>query len=428
MEEKKHPHSTKDSNTQSQGGNLTEYAFKFPIKNSFSNIEIPFAFQANLNENSKAGNFHSYIKIQETPTLFLDISNEENVDKLFLSSTIETLKTENKQHETKISSYEKNIANIKNENESLKEEISKLKEEFNLRGKAMANLTTKISQNEYNYEKCIKDYNSKLTNKNNMLNKVKNSVEHLEKIKNGTPNKDIINSAQKQFEIYLKEYTNSIDYLKAKFSGDSYSDTYIQKSLQLDLLDYEAYVKEQLKAIKPKIGDLIKLIQKAVNDSIGKEYEVKLYGSHATNLCLPWSDLDVVIVTRDEKPISNCHGLLAELYKHLKENDIFHIMNFISSTTIPLIKIQTEEEFKGISVDVSFQSNIHYGTKCVGLVTNFIKEYEVLVPMVLALKNILKKADLNNPYKVSNNSLNLLGRNQLLRDDSFGGLLSENAN
>ena len=32
---------------------------------------------------------------------------------------------------------------------------------------------------------------------------------------------------------------------------------------------------------------------------------------------------------------------------------------------------------------------------------NYKKEYEVLLPMVLALKNILKQANLNDPYTVS---------------------------
>ena len=107
------------------------------------------------------------------------------------------------------------------------------------------------------------------------------------------------------------------------------------------------------------------------------------------------------IVKKDETPILNSHTLLAELYKHFKDKQIFNTMNFISTTTIPLIKIQTESEFNNISVDISLQCSNHFGIKCVALVMNFIKEYEVLVPMVLALKNILKNAGLNNPYKVS---------------------------
>ena len=116
----------KEENPNKQTGSLTDYAFKFPLENSFSKVEIPFAFQSNLNENSKAGSFHSYIKIQETPTLYLDISNEKKVDKLFLASTIDTLKVENTQHQLSINNLEKQLTNTKTENDNLKEEILRL--------------------------------------------------------------------------------------------------------------------------------------------------------------------------------------------------------------------------------------------------------------------------------------------------------------
>ena len=45
-------------------------------------------------------------------------------------------------------------------------------------------------------------------------------------------------------------------------------------------------LKEQL------IENLSAIIKKAVPNS-----EVKVYGSHATKLCLPWSDIDLVIIT-----------------------------------------------------------------------------------------------------------------------------------
>ena len=47
------------------------------------------------------------------------------------------------------------------------------------------------------------------------------------------------------------------------------------------------------------------------------------------------------------------------------------------------------------------QDKSHYGIKCVSLVLSFKEEYEVFLPMILALKNILKQANLNDPYKVS---------------------------
>ena len=53
-------------------------------------------------------------------------------------------------------------------------------------------------------------------------------------------------------------------------------------------------------------------------------------------------------------------------------------------------------------MDISLQDKTHYGIKCVSLVLNLKEEYEVLLPMILALKNMLKNANLNDPYKVRN--------------------------
>lgn len=53
-----------------------------------------------------------------------------------------------------------------------------------------------------------------------------------------------------------------------------------------------------------------------------------------------------------------------------------------------------------MQIDISIQDQKHYGLRCVELVKTFLKEYEVLEPIVLALKNILKLASLNDPYTV----------------------------
>ena len=41
----------------------------------------------------------------------------------------------------------------------------------------------------------------------------------------------------------------------------------------------------------------------------------------------------------------------------------------------------------------------HHGEECVNYIKNKIKEFEVLTPMTFALKTILQKAFLNDPYK-----------------------------
>ena len=43
--------------------------------------------------------------------------------------------------------------------------------------------------------------------------------------------------------------------------------------------------------------NLIKNVQNAVNECL-KDYEIHLYGSHGTNLYLPWRDLDLILISK----------------------------------------------------------------------------------------------------------------------------------
>jgi DNA polymerase sigma len=103
--------------------------------------------------------------------------------------------------------------------------------------------------------------------------------------------------------------------LEKKFSCLKYDEKYIIKCLQRDILDFQDYTKEQIKKAKSTQEELIKLIQEAVNDCM-PDYDVKLYGSHATNLCLQWSDLDVVLIHRKNYNATN-YNALQSLYINL---------------------------------------------------------------------------------------------------------------
>ena len=387
---------------KSKKNNFQEVAFKFPIEGSFSKVEIPFAFQNNLEENNPGNKFHSYIKIKDTPTLYIDISTNSNVDKLLLSSTIESLKANNRQQENKLQNLDSKINSIKNENENIREEITKLKEDILMKEKKISYLNFTYNQNEEKTNKMLFDISNKLKEKEQILKSLKEKYENIEK---EISEKTIINKEQ-CINLILKEinklnidYLNSEEYYSKKFENNYYKDKYIQLNLQRDLLDFQEYVKEKLKYINPKISELINLIQLSVNESIGKEYEVKLYGSHATNLCLPWSDLDVVICRNDNK-FPDSYIPLHDLFKYLQDKNYFQNINYIGATTIPLIKIITNGNYGIASVDISLQDNKHYGIQCVTFVSSLIQKYNVLIPMVLALKNILKQANLNDPYKV----------------------------
>ena len=93
-----------------------------------------------------------------------------------------------------------------------------------------------------------------------------------------------------------------------------FQDIYVLNCLSKDIIDYQQFVSEHIQREQNIYSMLIQNLQSAVNESI-HDYDVHLYGSHATNLCLPWSDLDVVLIPRTPKPTTlNNPIILSQLY------------------------------------------------------------------------------------------------------------------
>ncbi len=403
---------------------MKELAFKFPLRESFSKVEIPFAFQQNLDERNNNSRFHSYITIKDTPKLYIDISDDKKMDKFKLTSNIESLKASNQEQEKKLKGIDTNIMKYNDDNELIREEIEKLKNEIISRNSEVIKLKQTVQQININNNKYEKEMKQKINAKNNSYIELKDRYDNLKKeinnkILNENEKKEYLSKIQEDINIIQKEYQNNFKYYNNKLINNKmYTDEYIKKSLQKDLIDFTSYVTQKIQVISPKVKELINYIQNAVDASIGKEYEVRLYGSHATGLCLPWSDIDVVLCKKNGEGIDNNSYLpLHDLFTYLqKKNDLFKSINYIGTTTVPLIKIKTKEIIGIQSVDISLQDKTHYGIKCVSLVLSFKEEYEVLLPMILALKNILKQANLNDPYKVRNNIIFIIFKN-IYRED-----------
>ena len=403
---------------------MKELAFKFPLRESFSKVEIPFAFQQNLDERNNNSRFHSYITIKDTPKLYIDISDDKKMDKFKLTSNIESLKASNQEQEKKLKGIDTNIMKYNDDNELIREEIEKLKNEIISRNSEVIKLKQTVQQININNNKYEKEMKQKINAKNNSYIELKDRYDNLKKeinnkILNENEKKEYLSKIQEEINIIQKEYQNNFKYYNNKLINNKmYTDEYIKKSLQKDLIDFTSYVTQKIQVISPKVKELINYIQNAVDASIGKEYEVRLYGSHATGLCLPWSDIDVVLCKKNGEGIDNNSYLpLHDLFTYLqKKNDLFKSINYIGTTTVPLIKIKTKEIIGIQSVDISLQDKTHYGIKCVSLVLSFKEEYEVLLPTILALKNILKQANLNDPYKVRNNIIFIIFKN-IYRED-----------
>ena len=79
--------------------------------------------------------------------------------------------------------------------------------------------------------------------------------------------------------------------------------------------------------------------------------EVKVYGSHATKLCLPWSDIDLVICLNNDDFSNNARsGALSQVSYELKNggHDIVLEVNYIENATVPVVKVMCKMDAQDI--------------------------------------------------------------------------------
>ena len=296
-------------------------------------------------------------------------------------------------HSKEIESLDSKLKTIQDEKDSLEEKVKSLeKDKIDLEEKIKKLEKENLELNQ-NISQIKKEY-SELNQKTEKMIKEKEN----EKLSKNLPIQSIKSN--------LITYTN---YLNKKFTHRKYENDYKIDCLSNDITDFEIYVKLRIEKEKDIYDTLIKNVQNSVDKSINN-YEVNLYGSHATNLCLPWSDLDVVLIKK-QKIIENGNNsfldyqyednsfLLSKLYENIKNEPWVKECKLISKASVPIIKLLAIEKFNNMSIDISIQDETHFGLKCVELVKSFIVEYKSLKPLVLTIKNILKRANLNDPYK-----------------------------
>jgi len=327
-------------------------------------------------------------------------------------------------HSKEIESLDSKLKTIQDEKDSLEEKVKSLeKDKIDLEEKIKKLEKENLELNQ-NISQIKKEY-SELNQKTEKMIKEKEN----EKLSKNLPIQSIKSN--------LITYTN---YLNKKFTHRKYENDYKIDCLSNDITDFEMYVKLRIEKEKDIYDSLIKNVQNSVDKSINN-YKVNLYGSHATNLCLPWSDLDVVLIKK-QKIIENGNNsfldyqyednsfLLSKLYENIKNEPWVKECKLISKASVPIIKLLAIEKFNNMSIDISIQDETHFGLKCVELVKSFIVEYKSLKPLVLTIKNILKRANLNDPYKkgISSYGIILMIVYFLQREYSLGKDISPGEN
>lgn len=136
---------------------------------------------------------------------------------------------------------------------------------------------------------------------------------------------------------------------------------------------------------------------------------VKIFGSYATRLALPTSDLDLVIVNS---------GLnredIAIAIKNLAENLSVYkwaaLAQSITTANVPVVKLTVDPQYFGgevcdyVKVDITFEDceevceGRHIGLASVAWVKQLLAEYPFAQDVILTLKNVLYLQALNSAY------------------------------
>ena len=255
-----------------------------------------------------------------------------------------------------------------------------------------------------------------------------------------------------QDKLYQESNKDNKFYKELKFLPHQIEDTEMFKILNKDLLDYQKYISTIVSRKSQYIYSLIEDIKATLN-TITKDYEVQVYGSYANGLCMPWSDLDLVLVNKNanlnnnvnmqennnenneniyieqnmeqqsdsasvantdstretiNNTNNNLNNLLVYLCYKLKEKSWVNQIAFTENLSIKILRLNVVKPNLEMNIDISFDCEKHNGIKCVNLVKSYLKEYTVLKPITIALKAILQSANLHNPNKGGLSSYGLI--------------------
>ena len=388
-------------NTSSNNNSNTKTKKKNYInKITFMNNNIDNNINININNDIAKKNITMKLE-EENSTLKKDLERVNSKKNELINNMQEKNKYIN-QLELK---YNKEIEALNIKLKSIQEEKDSLEDKMKLLEKEKSELEEKVIK----LEKDNYYLNQNMTQIKNEYSELNQKTEKMIKEKeNEKLNKNIPIQTIKSNPEYFSNYLNK------KFNKYNYEEEYKLDCLSSDLTDFEIYVKQRTEKEKNIYDALIKNVTNSVNKTL-PYYEVNLYGSHATNLCLPWSDLDVVLIKRlNGNNISSIQttfdnsSLLSKLFENIRNEPWVKDCKLISKASVPIIKLFAIEQYNNMSIDISIQDENHFGLKCVELVKNYIKEYKSLKPLVLAIKNILKRANLNDPYKGGISSYGLI--------------------
>jgi len=151
-------------------------------------------------------------------------------------------------------------------------------------------------------------------------------------------------------------------------------------------------------------ADVCRRIERVVSN-IWPNAVTETIGSTCTDLCVPTSDIDMVIFGVSMTQNGNTDGVqtdtnafaiecLYKLAKNLEDVAQRNSIEVLNSAKVPIIKMRDRKS--GIEVDISF--GVFSGKENSKVVLEYCKKYPLVKPLTLVIKYYLKQKFLNNSW------------------------------
>jgi len=160
-------------------------------------------------------------------------------------------------------------------------------------------------------------------------------------------------------------------------------------ALHYEILEFERYQSptDEERATREKLAASVKNIVK----TLWPACRIETFGSYATGLYLPSSDIDVCVLN---SPRNGSEDEMEELAAVVRRVKGFARQVKVIRAKVGLVKIVSQDG--KIQCDISFGKTD--GPRNVPIILNYIKDYPALRPLLLVIKHFLQQRSLNEVY------------------------------